>query len=83
MIFVGGYQAIKRLRHPEQRQAFARWLERQGERPVLRPLAWLVRGLGVVLRPVWRYVLRPLWLMIAPPLRFLWARVTPGSSASS
>jgi membrane protein DedA with SNARE-associated domain len=77
-IFVGGYQAIKRLRHPEQRQAFARWLERQGERPPLRPLAWLVRGIATLLRPVWRYVLRPLWLLIAPPLRFLWARLTPG-----
>jgi membrane protein DedA with SNARE-associated domain len=77
-IFVGGYQAIKRLRHPEQRQAFARWLERQEERPVLRPLAWLVRGIATLLRPLWRYVLRPLWLLIAPPLRFLWARLTPG-----
>ena len=26
-LFVGGYQAVKRLRHPEQRQAFARWLD--------------------------------------------------------
>src|SRR5688572_7249989 len=32
-IFVGGYQAIKRLRHPEQRAAAAGWLARQGERP--------------------------------------------------
>ena len=77
-LFVGGYQAIKRLRHPEQRQAFASWLERQGKRPVLRPLAYLVRGLAWVLRPAWRYVLRPLWLLVAPPLRFLWARLTPG-----
>ena len=77
-IFIGGYQAIKRLRHPEQREAFVSWLERQAERPLLRPLAWLVRGLGVTLRPVWRYVLRPLWLLIAPPLRFLIARLTPG-----
>lgn len=77
-LFVGSYQAIKRLRHPEQRQALARWFERQGERPLLRPLAWLVRGLGVVLRPFWRYVLRPLWLLVAPPLRFLIARLTPG-----
>jgi membrane protein DedA with SNARE-associated domain len=77
-IFVGSYQAIKRLRHPEQREAAARWFEAQGERPVLRPLAWLVRGLGVVLRPAWRYVLRPLWMLIAPPLRFLIGRLTPG-----
>ena len=47
--------------------------------PLLRPLAWLVRGdWACVLRPVWRYVLRPLWLLIAPPLRFLIARLTPG-----
>jgi membrane protein DedA with SNARE-associated domain len=77
-IFVGGYQAIKRLRHPEQRQAFARWLNRQGERPLLRPLAWLVRGMAILLRPLWRYVLRPLWQLIAPPLRFVWARFMPG-----
>jgi undecaprenyl-diphosphatase len=69
-IFVGGYQAIKRLRHPEQREKLARWLERQAERPGLRPLAWLVRGTGTVLRP--------LWLLIAPPVRFIWARLTPG-----
>jgi undecaprenyl-diphosphatase len=78
VIFIGGYQAIKRLRHPEQREALARWLERQGERPLLRPLAWLVRGVGVILRPLWRYVLRPLWILIAPPLRFLAQRLTPG-----
>jgi membrane protein DedA with SNARE-associated domain len=77
-LFIGVYQAVKRLRHPEQRQAFVRWLERQGDKPALRPLAWLVRGLGVVLRPFWRYVLRPLWLLVAPPLRFLIARLTPG-----
>jgi undecaprenyl-diphosphatase len=77
-LFVGGYQAVKRLRHPEQRQAFAGWLERQSERPALRPLAYVARGLGWLLRPVWRYALRPLWLLVAPPLRFVWARVTPG-----
>ena len=77
-VFVGGYQGIKRLRHPEQREAFARWLDRQGERPVLRPLAWLVRGLGAALRPFWRYVLRPVWQLVAPPLRFVIARLTPG-----
>jgi undecaprenyl-diphosphatase len=77
-LFVGGYQAIKRLRHPEQRQAFAAWLERQGRRPLLQPLAYLVRGLGWMLGPLWRYVLRPLWVLIAPPLRFIVQRLTPG-----
>jgi membrane protein DedA with SNARE-associated domain/membrane-associated phospholipid phosphatase len=77
-LFVGVYQAIKHLRHPEERKAFAQWLDRQTQRPLLRPLGWVGRGLAVVFRPLWRYVLRPLWLTIAPPLRFLVARLTPG-----
>ncbi len=77
-LFFGGYHAVKHLRHPEERQRLANWFERQGQRPLLRPLAYVVRGLGWLLRPVWRYVLRPLWLLVAPPLRFLWARITPG-----
>jgi undecaprenyl-diphosphatase len=75
---VGGYQAFKRLRHPEQRRAFAQWLDRQTQRPLLRPLGWLGRSLWVVIGPLWRYVLRPLWTLIAPPLRFVGARLTPG-----
>ena len=77
-LFIGGYQAIKRLRHPEQRKAFVAWLDRQGQRPALRPVAALARAVGTVLRPVWRYVLRPVWLLVAPPLRFLGQRLTPG-----
>jgi membrane protein DedA with SNARE-associated domain len=77
-LFVGCYQAVKRLRHPEQRRAFARWLERQTDRPLLRPLGGLGRGLWVALRPLWQYVLRPLWVLIVPPLRFVVARLTPG-----
>ena len=75
---VGGYQAFKRLRDPEKRRAFAAWVERQGQRPLLRPVAWVARGLWLVIRPLWRYVLHPLWTLIAPPLRFLIARLTPG-----
>jgi undecaprenyl-diphosphatase len=78
VVFVGGYQGIKRLRHPEQRKAFAAWLDRQGQRPVLRPVAVVMRAIGTALRPVWRYGLRPVWLLIAPPLRFLGQRLTPG-----
>ena len=77
-LFVGGYQAVKRLRHPEQRRAFAQWVDRQTQRPLLRPVGWLGRALWVVLRPLWQYVLSPLWKLIAPPLRFLIARLTPG-----
>jgi membrane protein DedA with SNARE-associated domain len=77
-IAVGTYQAVKRLRHPEQRRAFAQWLDRQTQRPVLRPLGWLGRSIWIVVRPFWRYVLRPVWTWIAPPLRFLAGRLTPG-----
>jgi membrane protein DedA with SNARE-associated domain len=77
-LFVGVYQAIKRLRHPEQREALARWLDRQTQRPLLRPLGWFGRAAWTVVRPFWQYVLRPLWVLIAPPLRFLVDRVTPG-----
>jgi undecaprenyl-diphosphatase len=77
-LFVGTYQAIKRLRHPEQRRAFAQWLDRQTQRPALRPLGWLGRAVWIAVRPFWAYVLRPLWTLIVPPLRFLAARLTPG-----
>jgi membrane protein DedA with SNARE-associated domain len=63
--------AYRRLRHEEERKRFAEWVERQSRRPLLRPLAAL-------LRPFWRYVLRPLWAVLWPQLRFLWARLTPG-----
>jgi undecaprenyl-diphosphatase len=77
-IAIGGYQAVKRLRHPEQRRAFAAWLDRQTQRPLLRPLGWLGRVVAAALRPLWRYVLRPLWVLVAPPLRFVAGRLTPG-----
>jgi membrane protein DedA with SNARE-associated domain len=77
-LFIGVYQAVKRLRHPEQRRAFAQWLDRQTQRPLLRPLGWLGRSLWLVLRPFWVYLLRPLWMLVAPPLRFIAARLTPG-----
>ena len=75
---IGGYQAVKRLRHPEQRRAFAAWLDRQTQRPLLRPLGWFGRVMGAALRPLWRYALRPVWALVAPPLRFVGARLTPG-----
>ena len=72
-LFVGGYQAFKRLRHPEQRAGASRaWLERQARAAAAAPAgAGWCAALGVVLRPFWRYVLRPLWRAVAPPLRFL------------
>jgi membrane protein DedA with SNARE-associated domain/membrane-associated phospholipid phosphatase len=38
----------------------------------------LARPLFAVGRPVYRHVLRPVWNAVAPPVRFLWERVTPG-----
>jgi membrane protein DedA with SNARE-associated domain/membrane-associated phospholipid phosphatase len=64
--------AYRHLRHEEERRRLAAWLERQGERPLLRPLA-------AVVRPLWRRVLRPIGRAVAPQLRFLWARITPGA----
>jgi membrane protein DedA with SNARE-associated domain/membrane-associated phospholipid phosphatase len=70
-LIVGIVYARNRLKDPEERARLAAWLERQGERPLLRPLA-------KVLRPLWRRVLRPAWMFAAPRLRFLWQRLTPG-----
>jgi membrane protein DedA with SNARE-associated domain/membrane-associated phospholipid phosphatase len=73
------YQAVKRLRTPEQRVRFAAWVEKQSRKPVLRPIAAVGRALWIVLlRPVWKYVLHPAWRIIGPPLRFTIARLTPG-----
>ena len=68
---VGTVYAYRRLRQPEEREKLAAWLERQGRRPLLRPLAALVR-------PLWRRALRPAWRLAVPRLRFLWGRITPG-----
>lgn len=68
---VGGIYAYRRLRHEEERRRLGRWFERQGRRPLLRPLA-------AVLRPMWRRVVRPAWRLAAPRLRFMWRRLTPG-----
>ena len=70
-LIVAGVYAYRRLRDEEQRRRLGEWFERQGRRPLLRPLA-------AVLRPVWRRVLKPIGRVIAPQARFLWARITPG-----
>jgi membrane protein DedA with SNARE-associated domain/membrane-associated phospholipid phosphatase len=54
---------VRWLRVPAHRAQVGAWLERQGERPALRPLARL-------LTPVLRRTRRP--------ARFVWDRVTPG-----
>ena len=63
--------AYRRLRHEEERRRLAGWLEAQGRRPLLRPLA-------AVARPIWRRALRPAWRFLAPEARFLRDRLTPG-----
>ena len=70
-IIVGGVYAYRRLRKPEDRRRFQAWVERQAERPLLRPLA-------AVIRPLWRRVLRPVGKALAPQVRFLFQRITPG-----
>jgi undecaprenyl-diphosphatase len=70
-VIVGIWYAHKRLKDPDDRARLAAWLERQGERPLLRPLA-------AVLRPLWRRVLRPAWNVAMPQVRFIWQRLTPG-----
>jgi membrane-associated phospholipid phosphatase len=71
-IGVGVWYAQRRLRHPEERARLAAWLARQGERPLLRPVA-------AVVRPLWRHVVRPTASFVAPRLRFVVDRLTPGA----
>jgi undecaprenyl-diphosphatase len=63
--------AYRRLRVPENRERLTSWIDRQGRRPLLRPLAALVR-------PAWRRAITPAYTLIAPRARFLWHRLTPG-----
>src|SRR5207302_5792415 len=56
VLFVGVYQAAKRLRHPEQRPRLAGWIERQ---PLLGT-AWRLVG-----RPIGRVVGPPVRFLIA------------------
>jgi undecaprenyl-diphosphatase len=63
--------AYRRLRVPENRERLKNWLDRQGRRPLLRPLA-------AAARPLWRHAITPAYRLIAPRARFLWQRLTPG-----
>ena len=67
----GGIAAYRWLKVPENRARGHTWLHEQAERPLLRPLAR-------VLRPVvWRGVV-PAWRRLSGPLRFAGERLTPG-----
>ena len=80
VLLIGGYQAVKHLSRADERRRLVTWFDRQAQRPALRPLAAGGRVLwSALLRPVWRFVLRPAWLVLAPPLRFVVARLRPGT----
>src|SRR3954452_2621886 len=68
---VGIVAVRRRLRVPENRRKLMAWLDRQGRRPLLRPVAALIR-------PLWRRVIAPGYRLLAPRVRFVWQRLTPG-----
>jgi undecaprenyl-diphosphatase len=70
-VVVGAVIAYRYLRVPENRETAKRWIDTQADRPLLRPLAR-------VLRPVYRRVVLPAWRRLVPFLRFVWERITPG-----
>jgi undecaprenyl-diphosphatase len=71
-LVVLGVVAYRRLRVPAERARLAAWIERQGERPLLRPV-YAVTGRA------WRWALRPLARIAWPEVRFVAGRLTPGN----
>jgi membrane protein DedA with SNARE-associated domain/membrane-associated phospholipid phosphatase len=63
VLVVGLVWLVRWVRQPENRPRAREWLERQADRPVLRPVATL---------------LRPVLRSSRAPARFVWDRVTPG-----
>jgi undecaprenyl-diphosphatase len=63
--------ATRKLRVEENRVKLMAWFDRQGRRPLLRPLAAIVR-------PAWRHLVVPVYAFVAPRIRFIWGRLTPG-----
>jgi undecaprenyl-diphosphatase len=63
VVIAGGIWLYRHFRHEEHRDAAVAWLDRQLDRPALRPLAR-------VLRPIGRWA--------RGPLKFFWNRITPG-----
>jgi membrane protein DedA with SNARE-associated domain/membrane-associated phospholipid phosphatase len=70
-LIVGIRWTTRKLRVPENRERLMAWFERQGRRPLVRPLAALVR-------PVWRHLVLPTYRLLGPRVRFIWDRLTPG-----
>jgi membrane protein DedA with SNARE-associated domain/membrane-associated phospholipid phosphatase len=63
VVIAGGIWLYRHFRHEEHRAAAVAWLDKQLDRPALRPLAR-------VLRPIGRWA--------RGPLKFFWNRITPG-----
>jgi undecaprenyl-diphosphatase len=61
----------RKLSVEENRVKLMAWFDRQGRRPLLRPLA-------AVVRPAWRHLVVPVYRFLAPRVRFIWERLTPG-----
>ncbi len=70
-LVVGAIAAYRYLRVPENRANAVRWIDEQAQRPLLRPVARLVR-------PVVSRVVLPAWRRVLPGLMFVWNRLTPG-----
>ena len=70
-LVAGGVWAYRRLKVEENRHRLMAWFDRQGRRPLLRPVA-------AVVRPAWRHLVVPAYRVLAPRVRFVWERLTPG-----
>jgi membrane protein DedA with SNARE-associated domain/membrane-associated phospholipid phosphatase len=68
---VGFIWTRRRLRVKENRDKLTAWFDRQGRRPLLRPVA-------AVVRPAWRHAAVPAYRLLVPRIRFVWNRLRPG-----
>ena len=71
VVTVGGIVAYRYLKVPENRATAAAWIEEQADRPLVRPFARAAVG-------AYRTVLAPVGRRLRQPVRFAWARLTPG-----
>jgi undecaprenyl-diphosphatase len=72
VVVVGTVWVVRWLRVSGNRAKLHAWLHEQAERPLLRPVARVVRPV------VWRGIV-PLWRIVSGPLRFTTGRLTPGN----
>jgi undecaprenyl-diphosphatase len=63
VVVAGAVWTYRHFREEEHRRAASAWIDRQLDRPLLRPVAFVVRPIGRWARG---------------PLRFFWNRITPG-----